>query len=315
MTNWKIFILGIILLPGLSISFAQSTSEPGIYLVVLGNVQDAGSPQLGCTKICCASLTPREADRRMVSCLAVYDEQDSSYFLLDASPDIARQIQLLNEVRGETRSLPDAIFLTHAHIGHYTGLLYLGREAAGTHEMPVYAMPRMKRFLQANGPWSMLDSSAYIELRDLYEDQPVAFNQRLSITPLLVPHRDEFSETVGFLVETARSRVLYIPDIDKWHEWEKDIRLLVQDCDYAFIDGTFYDGNELPGRDMSEIPHPFIAESTQLFNELPHDVRSGIYFTHLNHTNPLLNENSAETKALLDSGFMIARTGMMFRLD
>eukprot|EP00957_Ditylum_brightwellii_P156501 11911053-Ditylum_brightwellii.AAC.1 len=68
-----------------------------------------------------------------------------------------------------TKKTPDGIFLTHAHIGHYTGLMYLGREALGAVDVPVYAMPRMRSFLKNNGPWSQLVSLGNINIQNLEE--------------------------------------------------------------------------------------------------------------------------------------------------
>ena len=294
---------------------AQITEgNSGVYAIVLGIVQDAGAPQLACQKECCTSLSDADRTARMVSCIAIFDRADSTCYLLDATPDIASQMLLYQQVSGLNKLLPDGIFLTHAHIGHYTGLMYLGREAAGTREMPVYAMPRMTEFLMTNAPWSMLHSLRYIQLNQLEANSPINLSEDLSITPIPVPHRDEFSETVGFRVDGPEKSLLFIPDIDKWERWPRNINELVKDVDIAFLDGTFYDNTELPGRDMSEIPHPFIVESMKRFDSLSNDDKNKVHFIHLNHTNPALNANSKAAEQVTKAGYHVAVTGEIIPL-
>src|SRR5205085_316238 len=112
----------------------------------------------------------------------------------DATPDFREQIA---RVRAEAPGCSlSAVFLTHAHVGHYTGLLQLGREVMNTHDVPVWTMPRMAGFLAHNGPWSQLVDLHNIVLEPLQADSMVVVSDSLNVTPFLVPHRDEFSETV-----------------------------------------------------------------------------------------------------------------------
>lgn len=306
----------VFLLSCYSLLHAQEDSVelPEVFAVVLGITQDAGVPQLGCNKACCAKTELSDKDALMVSCLAICDSRDSSCYLLDATPDIAEQMLLLNRKTGWNKLMPDGIFLTHAHIGHYTGLMYLGREAAGAQEVPVYAMPRMKYFLRNNGPWSMLDSLHYISLQNLRADRSNEISDRIRITAFEVPHRDEFSETVGFRVQGPSFSLVYIPDIDKWERWDCDIREVIGEVDFAFLDGTFYDASELPGRDMSEIPHPFISESMRHLSALEAADRQKIHFIHFNHTNPALKKEAAASMEIRQQGFKLAVSGQVIPL-
>jgi len=204
------------------------------------------------------------------------------------------------------------IFLTHAHIGHYTGLIHLGREVMGAKEIPVYAMPRMKQFLETNGPWNQLVALNNISINGISDKEKINLNERLSITPFLVPHRDEYSETVGYKIQGPNQSLVFIPDIDKWQKWDQDIKEVVNNNTYSLLDGTFYDIDELPGRDMSEIPHPFIVESMDIFNDIVN--KSGIYFIHLNHSNPALDSNSNAFDNIKKNGFHIAERGQSFDL-
>ena len=72
---------------------------------------------------------------------------------------------------------------------------------------------------------------------------------------MLIPHRDEYSETVGFVIRGPDRSALFLPDIDKWDRWERKIADVLADADVAYLDGTFFADGELLGRDMSKIPH------------------------------------------------------------
>ncbi len=293
-------------------ALATYSVEGQVRLKVLGTTQDAGVPQLACLKSCCTSLSADRMAQLKVSALGLID-QDKSY-LMDASPDIATQWQSLKEEMGYSVSAPDGVFLTHAHIGHYTGLMYFGREAMGASKLPVYGMPKMQYFLENNGPWNQLVALENIVIKPITNNEKVILSESLSITPLLVPHRDEFSETVGYLIQGPKKSALFIPDIDKWSKWDSDISNWIRQVDYAFLDATFFDQKELPNRDMSEIPHPFVVESMHLFESLSKTDRNKIYFIHLNHTNPLLNEQSSAYQIVEKRGFHIAKINTTFDL-
>jgi len=280
------------------------------YVRVLGIAQDAGFPQAGCRKECCRAAWQQAALRRYASCLAIVDPVSDQKWLLDCTPDFRDQLRLLEtSERPASAQVLDGIFLTHAHIGHYAGLIHLGREVMGADGITVYAMPRMTQFLSTDGPWDQLVTLKNITLQPMTADRAVRLNERLSVTPLLVPHRDEYSETVGFIVSGPQRRVLYLPDIDKWEKWDRSIERQVQSVDVAYLDGTFFGNGEIPGRDMSQIPHPFIEESLQRFGAQSATVRSRVRFIHLNHTNPALHEDSAARRLIEQAGCHMAVQG------
>jgi pyrroloquinoline quinone biosynthesis protein B len=192
--------------------------------------------------------------------------------------------------------------------------MYLGKEAMNASEVPVYTMPRMQDFLTQNGPWSQLVSQKNIALKSLNDQQAVPLNERLSVVPFRVPHRDEYSETVGYTIIGPTKKALFIPDIDKWEKWEQDIRAAITEVDYALLDATFFDGEEINNRDISQIPHPFIIESMALFADLPTAERNKIYFIHLNHTNPALDPQSEASQLIIKNGFRVARMGDVLEL-
>tara|TARA_B110000014_G_C20107272_1_gene582515 strand:+ start:625 stop:1539 length:915 start_codon:yes stop_codon:yes gene_type:complete len=281
----------------------KSSTNP--YVIVLGIAQDGGAPHAGCIKECCEEKWDDPTQHARVSSIAIVDPVTEESWIIDATPDFALQLTAIdNQLSG--------VFLTHAHIGHYTGLIHLGREVMGAKEVPVYAMPRMKQFLETNGPWNQLVNLGNISIQEINDNGVVQLNERLSIVPFLVPHRDEYSETVGYKVQGPNKSLIFIPDIDKWDKWESNIKELVEDNDYSLLDGTFYDINELPGRDMSKIPHPFIIETMEIFEDSIY--RNSIHFIHLNHTNPALNKNSNEYKKIIYNGFNIVERGNIFNL-
>lgn len=287
----------------------SSLSTP--YVVVLGIAQDAGFPQIGCEKEQCKRYWQGEVGPRHASSIAIVDPSNQSTWIFDATPDIKYQLKALKQ-QVPSYSL-EGVFLTHAHIGHYTGLMQLGHEAMGAKEVPVYAMPQMTSFLQNNGPWSQLVNYRNIILNGLQADRPTLLTSELSVTPFLVPHRDEYSETVGYKIQHGETSLLYIPDINKWEVWEKSIEEEILKVDYALLDGTFYDSSELPGRDMSEIPHPFIQESIQRFSKLGPTEKQKIIFTHFNHTNPLILD-SPERYDVNSLGYRVAEEGLVLIL-
>ena len=289
-----------------SFSFSQKESFP--YIIVLGTIQDAGSPHIGCEKSCCINLFKNPDPNRKVVSLGLVDPLEKKYWLIEASPDFITQCRDLKTIsKFEHAKSPDGIFLTHAHIGHYTGLMYLGKESYNSRAVPVFAMTRMKGFLIKNGPWSQLFKINNIKINNINHQEEIKLSNNLSITPFLVPHRDEFSETVGFKIIGPKKSVLFIPDIDKWGKWNKNLKQEIKKVDLALLDGTFYDSKEVKNRNISEIPHPFIIETMDLFKEENNFEKSKINFIHLNHTNPLLDTNSAAFKKVKESGFNTAK--------
>lgn len=273
---------------------------------VLGTAQDAGLPHIGCD---CANCSLVRAENRTVRVASAAIEGKTGWWLLDASPDMSAQIH-------DQGSMPQGIFLTHAHIGHYTGLMYLGREALGAQGMPVWCSPRMAKFLRENGPWSQLVELGNIEIHEFQSERAVELEAGLRLTPFQVPHRDEFSDTHGFLVEHQGSEsgarsgsFLFLPDIDQWARWDRRIEDFLQPGAHLLIDGTFWSGAELPHRDLDEIPHPLVSQSIELLRGPLKDSQASVRFFHLNHSNPLWNRHGKEAHTLRTAGFHLAERG------
>ncbi|NJM25942.1 MAG: pyrroloquinoline quinone biosynthesis protein PqqB [Bacteroidia bacterium] len=287
-------------------------------LYILGTSQDGGYPQMGCARDCCrAQWTAASSQQaQYVACLGLFDPGANARWLFEATPDIKEQWHLFSSLTAaDGDGAPDGIFLTHAHMGHYLGLAQLGFESMNARNVPVYAMPRMKSYLESNGPWSQLVGYHNIDVQPLQDQTPVTLASHISVTPFMVPHRDEFSETVGYSIRVGVSSVAFIPDIDKWSKWNHSIDSLVRAHTYLLVDGTFYDGHELPNRDIAQVPHPLISETMEQLKALPTELKDRIYFIHFNHTNPVWQPGSEASRAIGTNGFHVARQGMAFNLE
>ncbi len=276
-------------------------------MIVLGTAQDGGYPQIGCNKSCCALTYERDTLKQFVVSLALADFENKKWWLFEATPDIREQLRLFAEATNhQFNFLPDGIFITHSHMGHYSGLLQFGREVMNTASISVYTLPQLKKFLEMNGPWSQLVSLKNISLVELHEEVPLGLPGNISITAFRVPHRDEFSETAGFKIITREKRYLFIPDIDKWSKWNKDIVKEVKSVDEAYLDATFFSADELPNRKMSEVPHPLVSETMDLFKSESVESKRKIHFIHFNHTNTLLFDVEKQNR-VKQLGFSVSR--------
>ena len=282
--------------------------------IILGSIQDGGLPQAGCYSARCDRA---RRDPHYVASLGIAEPASGRAWLVDASPDLVRQMDLFPggafRRRAAERRPFEGILLTHAHIGHYLGLALLGREALAIEPTPCYCSSRMAQFLASNGPWSLLVEEGRLSLRVLEPGQPVRLAADLTVTALLVPHRDEYTDTLGFVFEGPGRSLLYLPDIDRWESWDLRIEDVVAGVDIALIDATFYSAAEVPGRDRSEIPHPLVTDTIERLGDLVGGDRS-VVLTHLNNSNPVLDPDSPERERVLKAGFGVARAGQTYAL-
>lgn len=279
------------------------------YILVLGVAQDGGYPHLGCEKECCKKAWENDSLKKNVVSLAIVHPVLKKWWMLEATPDINKQLHLFQELtQHQYNYLPEGIFITHAHIGHYSGLMQLGREVMNAKEIPVTVLPKMKKYLENNGPWSQLVNLKNISLFQLDTNKTLMLFPDLEITAFTVPHRDEFSETAGFKIKAGLKTYLFIPDIDKWQKWNKNIVEEVNKCDAAFVDATFYSMDELKGRKMEEVPHPLVNETIELFSKDKAEVKSKIVFIHFNHTNKIMFDKQIR-ESVEQKGFRVAEQG------
>ncbi len=285
---------------------------------VLGTAQDGGIPHIGCSCPNCQKAWQIPLFSRLASSLAVCDLEAGKIFLIDATPDIRIQTRMIMNMKepknNSLRFAPDGVLLTHAHIGHYTGLMFYGYEAQSTVKLPVYCSERMAEFLATNGPWSQLVSLENIAIQTIEPEKVFLLTPQISVTAFQVPHRNEYSDTLGFKIQGSRDMLLYIPDIHSWETWDRSVVEEVKKVDQALLDGTFYSADELPSRDLSSIGHPLISHSLQILKDIAKEGRTQIFFTHLNHTNLALDPEGEPRKKIEEHGFHLARDGMEFSL-
>jgi pyrroloquinoline quinone biosynthesis protein B len=289
-----------------------SVNSQSEYIYILGNTQDAGLPHIGCQHPFCEDNFNIYEDHYTTS-IAVVNSDLKKYILFEATPDITFQLNNLKRNIFDEFLLPESIYITHAHMGHYTGLMYFGREALGAKDLMVRVLPRMSNFLQNNGPWSQLVDINNIKIKEINFGLRTKELANIEITPVQVPHRDEYSETAGYIIKGKNKKALFIPDIDKWEKWDRNLSQLAEEFDFLLIDATFYDSKEI-NRDISEIPHPLVTETIDLLSGLNTENRRKVYFIHMNHTNMMLDPDSKLSKLVTSKGFNIARLGQKLYL-
>ena len=297
---------------------SSSGASCGVEFVILGIGQDGGAPQIG------NPSDPAWADPSLklwAASGALIDHRRSNRYLFEATPDMREQMNFLDSISdgGDAPLGLSGVFLTHAHIGHYAGLMFAGHESIGAKGLRVFAMPRMQSYLENNGPWDQLVRYKNIDLISISANEPAEIGDDLSVTAHLVPHRDEYSETAGYVIQGPSKSILFLPDIDDWDRWESEFNTRIEDMisrvDIAYLDASFFDNNELPGRDMSKIPHPRVKDSMTRFEKLPQLEQAKVRFFHINHTNKIRYTWSEQFKDVRRRGFKVAKRGERICLD
>jgi pyrroloquinoline quinone biosynthesis protein B len=285
---------------------------------IVGTAQDGGIPHIGCFCPNCQIAWKKPRFSRFISSLALFDLAEKKTFLVDATPDIRAQTRIIQDrwqpCASGDKYCPDGILLTHAHIGHYTGLMFYGYEALSTDNLPVFCSRRMKDFLTLNGPWSQLVSQKNIVVQTINPEQSFSLTPQISILAFPVPHRDEYTDTLGYRISGPNRSLLYIPDIHGWKVWERSIVEEIQKVDIALLDGTFFSPEELPTRGLASIGHPFIIDSMTLLMDIARGGKTRVFFTHLNHSNLALDPRRKARKTIEENAFALAEDGMEFFL-
>ncbi|HUT80288.1 MAG TPA: MBL fold metallo-hydrolase [Candidatus Bathyarchaeia archaeon] len=276
-------------------------------ILFLGTAQDAGVPQIGCNCQNCFEAKNNNKARRFGPSIALYDELKEFCYVFDASPDLKYQVNILNKhvkkVKNQSNLPISGIFLTHAHFGHIAGLWSLGKECIDTKQIQVFCSNKMSEFLKTKHPFDHLLDRGNLVLFSMNNEFEYPL-ENFRIKAFQVPHRNEYADTVGFIIAASKS-ILYLPDIDRW---TNEIIEKIANVDIAIIDGTFYSKQELPN--LQEVPHPPIEETIEILGNL----KTQIYFTHFNHSNPILDLKSEERKRVLEKGFLIADDQMVIDL-
>lgn len=288
--------------------------ESGVTAVVLGTMQDGGLPHIGCECPRCQAALAKPALARYAASLAVIDRrrENTAVWIIDVTPDIKWQLAMLaaelgpHAQRDGRLRQPDGLFLTHAHLGHIGGLPQLGPEAMAVHDLPLYATPGLVALLQETTLWRPAISR--FSLRPIVPGSTMELAPVLSLTALAVPHRDEWDVgTVAYRIKGPQRTLLYLPDIDSWELWP-EAQTNVKTADMALLDASFYSVDELGGR--QPVAHPLVPDTLERFKDVP----GQLILTHINHSNPILDENSDQHKAVTQAGALIARRGLVMNL-
>ena len=276
-------------------------------VTLLGIAQDGGRPQPGCTRSCCEGLT--EADYRSPVSLSIQTNNGKA-LLIEATRDLGRQLRMIGNPS------IDHLFITHAHLGHVDGLGLFGRETMSARNIQLHCSPSMYSLIERTPAWNQLLLQNVLEFgtfpRIEIDDVIVEF--------IHIPHRAELSDMHAIIIRGREKSLLFLPDHDSWNETLgahscNTIRdfLSKYKIDIALLDGTFWSGGELQGRDMSVVPHPTVKDSLyRLGRKKSED--SEILFIHLNHTNPLYDSISKEYNQLKESGWTIGEEGQRFTI-
>ncbi len=267
--------------------------------------QDAGVPQAGCRCARCRRAWTSPDSVRLAACLGIIDHPAQRFWLVDATPDIRSQLATLHH--NFTGYELAGVALTHAHAGHYTGLVHFGKEGWNTAGLPLYASSRMLQFLLENQPWASL-LAANLKPVVLEAGVDMALSDLVGLLPVAVPHRGEFSDTLAFTIVTEERKLFYCPDIDGWQGF--DLEGALAGVEYALLDGSFYSADELPGRDLADIPHPLAADTAARVADLP----VWTWLVHLNHSNPL-HDQGPERGALESRGIGIGWQSQRWSLE
>jgi pyrroloquinoline quinone biosynthesis protein B len=275
------------------------------YAVLLGTVQDGGFPHVGCACEACTIAARHPDQHRRVACLGLVTSKGIA--LVDATPDFASQVRSLADSAGKPPDRPlRAILVTHLHAGHILGLPLLGREGWAGTGTPLWATESCLRFLETHPPFSRLFAEGHLEPRVLHLGWDTSLDE-LVIQPIPVPHRSEEGDAVGYRIEGPGRSLFYAPDLDTIGP---EVLSHVRGVDVAILDGTFFRKRELHRDDANAVPHPAIADTMSAVSRLD----TKIVFTHLNHTNPALDAESRERRAVEALGMRVGAENEMFEL-
>ncbi len=284
-----------------------------VQITFLGTAQDGGIPQVGCGCKTCTEIREGKRAKSLQVALGVENTETKNKYIFEATPAFAEQY---HKFIAEDNATLDGIFLTHAHIGHYTGLMYLGRETLNSKAIKVYVSKKMASFLSSNAPWSQLINLKNIELVEFESGKEISLAGGITVIPIEVPHRNEFADTHSFIIKGEKS-FFFVPDIDSWEGFEDKLKDLHTSCDYLVVDATFYTKKELGdlrGRSYSEVPHPTVEETIDFIenNNLKSD-NAKIILTHFNHTNLLFKDEEKIAK-VKEMGMIISEDDMCIKI-
>ena len=276
---------------------------------MLGIAQDGGHPQPGCLRPCCANLT----EQHYPVSLGIRSDEGTN-ILIEATRHLGDQFTLW----GQTNV--DHLLLTHAHFGHVDGLGLFGRETLSAQGINLHVSEEMYHLVDQTPQWNLMVQQGVFEIQTFAVGTSLYNKDEVIIEPVRIPHRDELSDMHAFIIRGPNKSLLFLPDHDSWDE-----TLAVHNCstlrqwlsamriDVALIDGTFWSEDELGGRDQSKVPHPPVVQTLKMLGQKQQGDPE-IFFTHLNHTNPLYDQESEQMKQVTQLGWGVVHQGQHFTL-
>ena len=307
-------------------------------ILVLGSSAGGGFPQWNCRCKQCAAFRRGEISGAMRTQSSVAVSQDGqSWVLLNASPDIAQQIRVNPELQPHagTRDTPiKAVVLMDSQLQNVAGLISL-REGDG---LEVFATPLV--FEDLTGGLPLLSALQHYcavrwHLLPVAGGEPVARFMipgfpALRFCAIAVPGRtpryaNHRGETVGgsiaLQIEDARSgqRFFFSPALADVGEAEL---AWMRQADCVMVDGTFWDEHELRDAGLAEhsaselghLPQSRFGGRAGMIDVLDATGAQRKILTHVNNSNPILDERGAQRRALDEHGIEVAHDGMVIEL-
>jgi pyrroloquinoline quinone biosynthesis protein B len=277
-----------------------------IRIHILGSAAGGGLPQWNCACVNCVAARTGKIAPQTQSSIAISgdSEEFQRWFLINASPDLPRQIESMAQLQprvGQLRNSQIAgVFLTNADIDHALGLLLLRQQET---PLVVYAADETRTALA----WiaNVLARFCGIEWRKISAEFQ-------SLSSSIAFRAIELPRSVGFQFrdDTSGATALFAPSVGELTDKLCDA---VRASDVVIFDGTFWSDGELgvvrPGaRSAREMNHlPISDGSLEFLRQSP--ARRKIY-THINNTNPILMPGSPQRAQVEQAGIEIARDGL-----
>jgi pyrroloquinoline quinone biosynthesis protein B len=307
---------------------------------ILGSAAGGGFPQWNCACKNCSGIRGGNIHSKPRNQTQIaFSPTPNIWFLICASPDLRTQIlarpELSPRADNHSHSPIAGVFLLSADVDAIMGLLHL-REFQN---FVVFATPGVKRFLEnenrifkvldrASPPvqWQILSSRERIgcHLSGSTNDPPAFFYSPVALGGSFPDFAsDELRRStgaeeasVGILIERQSKKLFVAPSLAGPNsQWKKT----ASTADVSLIDGTFWSDDELiatgrSGKTSREMGHLPLSGPGGLLDQYPKEATGRKILIHINNTNPILDEDSAEHRAVLDAGFEIAYDGMNFEL-